>query len=158
MEIWTSKSRARLRALVFVAASCRSGQPSRSRPPAEAGSPVSTAAVSEGYFSAADGVRLFYRRIGSGTNALVCLHGGPGLNLASGCLDAEPLAKDRTLLMYDQRGSGRSQLVTDPKMLTARDHVRDLEALRQSFGLERLTLVGFSWGAGLAALYATEYP
>jgi len=34
----------------------------------------------------------------------------------------------------------------------------DLDAVRQHFGLERVTLVGQSWGAGIAALYAMRYP
>lgn len=112
---------------------------------------------SAGYLTGADGVRLFYRRIGRGRDVVVCLHGGPGLNMASGCLDAEPLAKGRTLIMYDQRGSGRSELVSDSRLLTPSHHVRDLEALRQHFGIGRMTLLGFSWGAGLAALYAMEH-
>lgn len=49
-------------------------------------------------------------------------------------------------------------MVTDPKRLTAEDHVRDLEALRKYFGLRTMTLVGLSWGSGLAALYAAQYP
>lgn len=110
------------------------------------------------FFPGADGVRLAYRRVGRGKNVVVCIHGGPGLNMASGCLDAEPLAKGRTLIMYDQRGSGRSELICDPKLLTANHHVRDLEALRQHFRLRRMTLIGFSWGAGLAALYTTAHP
>ena len=68
------------------------------------------------------------------------------------------LGAKRTLIMYDQRGSGRSEVVTDPKRLTAEDHVRDLEALRKHVGLRKMTLVGLSWGSGLAALYAAQYP
>jgi proline iminopeptidase len=69
-----------------------------------------------------------------------------------------PLAKGRTVILYDQRGGGRSELVSDPKLLTAQHHVRDLEALRQHFRLPRMSLLGISWGAGLAALYAAEHP
>jgi proline iminopeptidase len=78
--------------------------------------------------------------------------------MASGCRDTEPLANGRTVIMYDQRGSGRSELVSDPKRLTPNHHVRDLEAVRQYLGVARMTLVGFSWGAGLAALYTMDHP
>ena len=115
-------------------------------------------AVIEGYFPGADGVRLFYRRVGSGESTVVFLHGGPGLGIGDGGYDMEPLAIDRALFMYDQRGSGRSEAITDPKLLTAEHHVRDLEAFRKLFGRERLTLIGLSWGAGLAALYAAAHP
>ncbi len=136
-----------------AAGQTRSNKSAPAKPSTESHFPVS-----EGYLDGADGVRLFYRKVGRGKNVVVCLHGGPGLNMASGCLDAEPFAKGRTLVMYDQRGSGRSELVSDPKLLTAQHHVRDLEAIRQYFRAGRVTLVGFSWGAGLAALYATEHP
>lgn len=112
----------------------------------------------EGYVTEADGVQLFYRMVGKGKDVAIFLHGGPGLNMNDGGFDLEPLAKGRTLLMYDQRGGGRSTLVQDPNLLTVSHHVRDLEALRQHFGIKRMTLIGLSWGSGLAALYATEHP
>lgn len=114
--------------------------------------------VSEGYFTGADGVRLFYRKVGRGKNVVVFLHGGPGGSINDGGYDMEPLAKNRTLIMYDQRGGGRSELITDPSLLTASYHLRDLEALRQHFGIERMTIIGLSWGAGLATLYASRHP
>ena len=87
------------------------------------------------------------------------LHGGPGANYRGAGDYIEPFADaGRAVVLYDQRGSGRSDLVTDPALLTADHHVRDLEALRVHLGVERMTLIGLSWGAGLAALYAAEHP
>ncbi len=114
--------------------------------------------VSEGYFRGADGVRLFYRKVGTDKNTVVFVHGGPGLGINDGGYDMEPLARGRTLLMYDQRGSGRSEIVTDPNLLTIDYQIRDLEEFRKHFKLERMSLVGLSWGAGLATLYASHYP
>jgi len=105
--------------------------------------------VTEGYFSGADGVRLFYRRVGTKGNPIVFLHGGPGLGIGDGGYDMEPLARGRSLIMYDQRGSGRSEIVSGPRLLTVAYQVRDLEAFRQHFNLERMTVVGLSWGTGL---------
>ena len=68
--------------------------------------------------------------------------------------DLQPLAGNRGILMYDQRGGGRSEIITDPNRLTAADHVRDLEAVRVALDLDRFALVGESWGARLAVLYA----
>jgi hypothetical protein len=59
---------------------------------------------------------------------------------------------------YDQRGGGRSVLVSDPNLLTADHHVRDLEALRQCLRLEQVSLQGISRGPRLAALYTAEHP
>jgi proline iminopeptidase len=122
--------------------------------------PASAAArAQEGQLPGADGVRLFYRKVGAGPQAIVFVHGGPGSNFRGAGDHVERLASgDRTVVLYDQRGGGLSEVVSDPTRLTAEHHVRDLEALRRHFGFERMTLVGLSWGSGLAALYADAHP
>lgn len=112
----------------------------------------------EGYFTGAL-TRLFYRKVGTGPKVVVFLHGGPGSNFRGSGDFVEPLADGgRAVVLYDQRGSGLSELVTDPALLTAAHHVRDLEALRVHLGVQKMTLVGLSWGSALAALYAAEHP
>lgn len=105
-----------------------------------------------------DGVRLFCRTLGGGGKTVVMLHGGPASDMESSLRDLAPLARGRELLFYDQRGGGRSGPVLDLSSVTAGQHVLDLEQLREHFRLERLTLFGHSWGAGLAMLYAMEHP
>ena len=112
----------------------------------------------EGDLVTADGVRLRYRVVGDSRDVVVLLHGGPGSNYNAVWPDLTPLAEHFTIVMYDQRGGGRSQIITDPAKLTADDHVRDLEAVRQHFNLDRMAILGESWGSGLALLYATKYP
>jgi proline iminopeptidase len=112
----------------------------------------------EGFVDAGDGVRLFYRIVGGGRDTVVVLHGGPGFTMSYLAADLEPLAARHTLIFYDQRGAGRSTLVSDSAALDAQRFAEDLEALRKHFGLERLTLLGHSWGAAVAALYAVRYP
>ena len=112
---------------------------------------------SSGYIAGAGGVRLFYRVEGSAPDTVVVLHGGPGLNLEGLRPDLRPLTPRHTLLYLDQRGSGRSEM-PDTLRLTAELMVEDLEAVRRTLSLERLTLLGHSWGAGLAVLYAARYP
>jgi proline iminopeptidase len=116
------------------------------------------ASAEEGYVVGADGVRLFYRIAGAGRPSALLLHGGPGSNMNAVWPDLEPLAKARTIAMYDQRGGGRSEIVKDAGRLTSAHHVRDLEALRKRLGLSRFALIGESWGAGLAILYAAAHP
>lgn len=118
----------------------------------------SNEAVEQGYLTGADGVRLFYRKLGSGSDFVVFLHGGPGLSMHDGGSSIEPLSRRHTLILYDQRGGGRSELVKDKSLLTAANDVRDLEALRAHFGIQKMTLIGLSWGSGLAALYADAHP
>ena len=114
--------------------------------------------VEEGFVGGADGVRLFYRKIGNGRQKVIYLHGGPGSNFRGNGEHMDALVTGRTMIMYDQRGSGRSTMVTDSRLLDAEDHVRDLEAVRRRFGFERVSLIGLSWGAGLATLYADKHP
>ena len=106
----------------------------------------------------AGGVQLFYRTVGTGDDTVVVIHGGPGFTSDYIAADLEPLASQHTLVFYDQRGTGQSTLVTDSSELAAERFAEDLEAVRMHFGLDRLTILGHSWGAGVAALYAMRYP
>lgn len=113
----------------------------------------------EGYFHGADNARLFYRVVGKGSKTIVFVHGGPGLGIDDGGYDLEAIAaRGFRFITYNQRGGGRSELVTDKSKLGIEYYVRDLEALRQNFGLKRLNLIGLSWGSGVVAYYAVAYP
>jgi proline iminopeptidase len=112
----------------------------------------------EGYVTADDGVRLFYRIEGSGPQTLVVVHGGPGFSLESVRADFAPFAAHRRVIYYDQRGNGRSDLIDDPAALAVPRHIADLEAIRRHFRLERMTLLGNSWGGLLISAYAAAHP
>lgn len=112
----------------------------------------------EQYVETAGGVRLFCRSVGDGAETVVVVHGGPGFSMEYLVDDLMPLALRHCLVFYDQRGSGRSSLVSDAAALDAQRFVDDLEALRLHLGLEWLTLLGHSWGAGVVALYALRHP
>jgi proline iminopeptidase len=114
--------------------------------------------VREGELATADGVRLYYRVEGEGRDTVVVLHGGPSLGHAYLAPDLVPLTRGRGVVHYDQRGIGRSTPLTDPERLSIERHVEDLEALRTHLGLERLALLGHSWGGMLAARYAAAHP
>ena len=60
-----------------------------------------------------------------------------------------------TVHRYDQRGCGRSE---DTGPYDVKTFVDDLDALRAYWGYETWTLIGHSWGATLALLYAMQYP
>ena len=112
----------------------------------------------EGHFTGADGVQLYYRLVGSGTDTVVVLHGGPGTGMREG-FDLEGLSgRGHALLLYDQRGAGQSELVSSAARLTLAAHVADLEALRRHFRFTRLSLVGLSWGSAIALHYAIAHP
>src|SRR6476469_8441221 len=101
-------------------------------------------------------VDLFVRRIGSGPPVVV-LHGGPGADHEYLRPGFDALADGREVLYYDQRGGGRSPVPRDVPVGWI-EQVADLEALRRHWGLEQLTIAGYSWGGLLALLYALEHP
>jgi len=115
--------------------------------------------LKQGYFQGKDGVQLFYRMVGKGKDTIVFVHGGPGLGIEDGALDIELLAmRGYTFIEYDQRGGARSELVRDTTKLTMNDHVMDLEALRRYFKLQKLSLIGLSWGASIITYYYNQFP
>jgi proline iminopeptidase len=83
--------------------------------------------------------------------------GAPGADHGYLLPGFDALATGRTLIYYDQRGGGRSPVPRDVPV-GWREHVADLEALRRTWGLERIALAGYSWGGLLAMLYAVEHP
>jgi proline iminopeptidase len=107
-----------------------------------------------------DGAQLFTLEIGDGPDLAVLLHGGPGAShdYPRPQLDALAEPGRRRLYYYDQRGGGRSPLDPGVKPGGWQVHVADLESVRAHLGRDKLILVGYSWGALLAMLYATEHP
>ncbi len=86
---------------------------------------------------------------------LVVLHGGPGAHHDYLLPQMLELADRRRCLFYDQRGGGRSK-TDDRTPITWRTHVDDCTAVLAERHEGPLTLVGYSWGAMLALLYAVE--
>lgn len=109
----------------------------------------------EGYVEV-DGGRVFYRRVRRGAGIpLLCLHGGPGF--AHDYLrPLEGLADDREVVFYDQLGCGRSDRPADESLWRVERFVREVGLLREALGLDRIHLLGHSWGACLAATYALD--
>lgn len=111
----------------------------------------------EGY-KYVNGVNHYYEIYGSGDPVFV-LHGGPGMYHDELVPHFAPLAKTNAVIFYDQRWNGRSLLERiDRDTFNVELMVEDLELLRQAFKIERLTLLGHSWGGLLALYYATKYP
>jgi len=107
-------------------------------------------------FTDGSGIRLFTRTVGEGPDVVV-LHGGPGAHHDYLLPQYDDLAIGRRLRYYDQRGGGQSPAdrLTD---VGWRAHVADLQALLDHWKIERATVVGYSWGALLAMLFAIEHP
>lgn len=108
-------------------------------------------------FTATTPVPLYWCRYTPAAPAgqLVVLHGGPGAHHDYLLPQMLELARTRECLFYDQRGGGQSK-TDDRSPITWQTHVEDLTAVLRERHEGPLTLVGYSWGAMLGALYAVE--
>jgi pimeloyl-ACP methyl ester carboxylesterase len=95
---------------------------------------------------------------------LLFLHGGPGsANIAKLRIQVPELEKHFVVVNWDQRGAGKSfSLFADPAALTRAQYVSDAHelvgVLKQRFGVEKVYLMGFSWGTVLGLSLADRYP
>ncbi|MBL4593022.1 MAG: alpha/beta fold hydrolase [Flavobacteriales bacterium] len=104
-----------------------------------------------------NGVKHFIKKMGEGEILLV-LHGGPGLFHDYLVPHFQNLAKDYQIVFYDQRGCGKTEFPQDTLSINIETYVEDLEAIRIHLKLDKLNLVGHSWGSLLAVTYAKKYP
>ena len=116
------------------------------------------AALEEHMLDVGDGHRLYWRRHGKpDAPTVVLLHGGPGGGIFPRCAEFfDPSFWN--VVMYDQRGCGRSTPTASTSNNTVAHLVADLERLRLELGVERLVLHGVSWGTRLALAYGAAYP
>ena len=104
-----------------------------------------------------DGHRVWYRRVGERGVPLLLLHGGPG----AGHDYLEPLAglaERRAVIFYDQLGCGRSDQPDDPSLWRIERFVREVDTVRAALGLDRVHILGQSWGGWLAIEYMLSAP
>jgi proline iminopeptidase len=85
------------------------------------------------------------------------LHGGPGADHSSYKPTFSALSETMQLVYLDHRGQGRSAR-GDKSTYTLDNNVEDLEALRQYLGLDKIVVIGGSYGGMVALTYATRYP
>jgi pimeloyl-ACP methyl ester carboxylesterase len=107
-------------------------------------------------FTAGDGRKLTYRKLGHGP-VLVCHPGGPGFS-ATYFGDLAALWERYTLIMLNPRGTGGSARPRERRAYAIDDYVADVEELRQHLGLERFLLLGHSHGGVVAQAYAARFP
>jgi len=104
-----------------------------------------------------NGVALHYQTQGSG-EPLVIIHGGPGMDDRYLFPGMDELGENYRLISYNQRGSGKSAADLDTMMINVDQYVDDLEGFRKAMGLDKVNLLGHSWGGLLAMKYAIKHP
>lgn len=110
-----------------------------------------------GMLAVGDGHEIYWEVCGNpaGKPALF-LHGGPG----GGCYADHRRLFDPAhyrIVLFDQRGCGRSRPVGSLSANTTQHLIADMEKLRVMLGIDKWLILGGSWGATLALLYAQRY-
>ncbi|WDS35868.1 prolyl aminopeptidase [Pseudoxanthomonas sp.] len=101
---------------------------------------------------------LYYEQCGNPNGKpVVLLHGGPGGGCSPKMRCFHDPAKYR-IILFDQRGSGRSRPHADLVDNTTWDLVADIEKLRTHLGIDAWQVFGGSWGSTLALAYAETHP
>ncbi|MDD3296473.1 MAG: proline iminopeptidase-family hydrolase [Candidatus Omnitrophica bacterium] len=112
--------------------------------------------MKEGYISV-EGGSVWYRVCGEDEKGipLLLLHGGPGATHDY----MEPLSElsgERPVIFYDQLGSGNSDRPRDTGLWNLKRFIRELEQVREALCLDKLHIIGVSWGTMLAVSYVLE--
>jgi pimeloyl-ACP methyl ester carboxylesterase len=105
----------------------------------------------------AGGRQATYEVLGRG-EPLLWFQGGPGLPASLLRHDAELLADRYTSYLIDPHGSGGSTPPADPEDYSPEGHARYYDEVRQALGLGTVSLLGFSFGGGVALAYAASFP
>ncbi len=102
--------------------------------------------------------RLYYEQCGNPSGKpVVFLHGGPGAGCNPRCRRFFDPARYR-IVLFDQRGCGRSTPHAELTDNTTWHLVADIEQLREHLGIARWQVFGGSWGSTLALAYAQMHP
>jgi len=111
-----------------------------------------------GMLDVGDGHRVYWELCGTpGAKPAVVLHGGPGAALSPNLRRLFDPSRYQVLL-FDQRGCGRSTPNAALEANTTWHLVDDIERLRQLAGVDRWSVFGGSWGSTLALAYAQRHP
>ncbi len=110
------------------------------------------------FFPVSDGHSLYVEECGNTAGKpVVFLHGGPGGGISARHRQLFDPAQYR-IILFDQRGSGKSLPHASLEHNTTWDVVNDIEALRAHFEIEQWVVFGGSWGSTLALAYAETHP
>ena len=101
---------------------------------------------------------IYYEQCGNPKGKpAIFLHGGPGGG--AGKLSRRFFnPKKYRIILFDQRGCGRSKPYASVQNNTTWHLVSDIEAIRKKLSIKKVVLFGGSWGAALSLIYAQSYP
>lgn len=111
-----------------------------------------------GWMTRPDGHEIYWEEVGNPDGiAVIFLHGGPGAGISPNHRRYFDPAKYRVIL-FDQRGAGKSRPFGSLENNTTADLIGDIEALRVACKVEKWLVFGGSWGSTLALAYGQVHP
>ncbi|MFA8301059.1 MAG: alpha/beta fold hydrolase [Hyphomicrobiales bacterium] len=125
----------------------------------------------ENYFNISNDISLYYTVKGEGSPVLI-IHGGPGMPYERSWKGLEGLEQNHKFYYYHQRGAGKStrpfnkfessNMYENMKALNIDlglpAQIADIEQIRRKLNVDKLTIIGHSFGGFIASLYAIEFP
>ena len=110
----------------------------------------------DGKYLTVNGAKLYVVLVGKG-DPLIIIPGGPGgAHLAYRSFDS--LAKDNEIIYFDAFGRGKSDTAKDVKEYSLARDIEDIEGLRIALHIDKLNVLGHSYGGLVAQGYALKYP
>jgi proline iminopeptidase len=119
--------------------------------------PKADAKGPKGAFAEVNGAKLWYHAEGKGPPLLI-IPGGPGLSHRYLYPHFSALKDTHKVIYFDAFGRGRSDRAKKPEEYTIDRDVQDVEGLRKALKLEKVRLLGFSYGGMVAQTYALKHP
>ena len=111
-----------------------------------------------GYLNVSDLHSLYFEQAGTADGIpVLCLHGGPGGGISPDMRRFFDPAR-WNMVLFDQRGCGKSTPHAEVQHNTTWDLVDDIERLRAHLGIEKWAVFGGSWGSTLALAYGIKHP
>ncbi|AWX42905.1 Proline iminopeptidase [Metamycoplasma cloacale] len=112
----------------------------------------------DGFLKVSELHSIYYQEFGNPNGTpIVFVHGGPG----GGCSDSSSQFFDHNyyrIILFDQRGCGKSIPSAEIRENTTWELVEDMEKLRKFLNIDQWILFGGSWGSTLSLIYAINYP
>ena len=110
----------------------------------------------ENVFVPSGDAKLFCRIIGKG-KPLIVIHGGPGISQDYLLPGMYNLAENNRVIFYDQRGCGQSTSEISEDSISMESFVNDIEAIRKFLDVDKISILGHSWGGFVAMQYAIAF-
>lgn len=112
----------------------------------------------DGKYYTINGAKLYTVTVGEGEPLLIIPGGPGGSHVGYRRFDSLTVNSNIQVIYYDAFGRGKSDTAQDPKAYSIERDIEDVEGLRVAMHLDKISLLGHSYGSVVAQGYALKYP